>query len=204
MRVAKSRIFQSTHPSRGATVGKSGSGTNSQISIHAPLTGCDAYRPDMRRTNQHFNPRTPHGVRLFGTENISQTRIISIHAPLTGCDRESCEKTKQMFDFNPRTPHGVRLRQDGVKNSPRRISIHAPLTGCDVKVKLVGVRVWISIHAPLTGCDGSPLATRSNAFLFQSTHPSRGATIHNAAPVSGTFEFQSTHPSRGATLAPKT
>ena len=146
--------------------------------------------------------------------------------------------------FNPRTPHGVRpgdvlqLRLFMVFQSthPSRgatidstcyvgglvISIHAPLTGCDTTCECSPASSGISIHAPLTGCDGSPLATRSNAFLFQSTHPSRGATLpeinHCAifvisihAPLTGCdrgqylwginiARFQSTHPSRGATV----
>ena len=100
--------------------------------------------------------------------------------------------------FNPRTPHGVRPGIDICKKQGKAISIHAPLTGCDVTANVFGVIFDISIHAPLTGCDGSPLATLSKAFLFQSTHPSRGATpmVWKHSII---VSFQSTHPSRGAT-----
>ncbi len=55
------------------------------------------------------------------------------------------------------------------------ISIHAPLAGCDLQVvKLINV-IIISIHAPLAGCDGTD-AEKDAQTLFQSTHPSRGAT----------------------------
>ena len=57
------RTFQSTHPLRGATKSRIMSRLKVQISIHAPLAGCD------RATT-----RLPSWVS------------ISIHAPLAGCD----------------------------------------------------------------------------------------------------------------------
>ena len=58
-----SRIFQSTHPLRGATIiGKRGP-KHGSISIHAPLAGCDLSRPFPPPPSRHFNPRTPCGVR---------------------------------------------------------------------------------------------------------------------------------------------
>ena len=62
------------------------------------------------------------------------------------------------------------------------------------------VDVGISIHAPREGCDPIPSGLVSNAVLFQSTHPVRGATIvlrHQIIKI----PFQSTHPVRGATIA---
>ncbi len=69
---------------------KMGAGTNVQnISIHAPLTGCDV-RPQ----------------KMGAGTNVQN---ISIHAPLTGCDHFIGMLPEEMKDFNPRTPHGVRL-----------------------------------------------------------------------------------------------
>ena len=59
------RIFQSTHPMRGATLRKQLGSLPGDISIHAPHAGCDA----------DVNQR-------------SRSREISIHAPHAGCDRE--------------------------------------------------------------------------------------------------------------------
>ena len=79
-------IFQSTHPLRGATAVLRRIRLNLSISIHAPLAGCDDSRKDFffpffaisihaplagcdllsrrsRKLRQHFNPRTPCGVR---------------------------------------------------------------------------------------------------------------------------------------------
>ena len=145
--------FQSTHPVGGATRHFALSLQGAKISIHAPLTGCDAshcsglYRPS------HFNPRTPHGVRpkvpngaqakaLFQSTHPSRGathdqdhqnrhQMISIHAPLTGCDGRKYSFGQRFAHFNPRTPHGVRPEEA------------------------------VNPTGPL---------------IFQSTHPSRGAT----------------------------
>ena len=104
----------------------------SQISIHAPLTGCD--------TN----------VQIAD----NQWNDISIHAPLTGCDIATSSSYAHIANFNPRTPYG--MRQNGFKfhYDDFFISIHAPLTGCDSDTMIRNVEFCcISIHAPLTGCD---------------------------------------------------
>ena len=80
----------------------------------------------------------------------------------------------------------------------------------------------ISIHAPIVGCDMACFIQQLATLIFQSTHPSWGATqdyikelkeeaISIHAPIVGCDEeqkvillsltrFQSTHPSWGATL----
>ena len=125
------RIFQSTHPSRGATYSKLNIYQGFLISIHAPLTGCDADWFNVSGVAADFNPRTPHGVRQT-SKPATTTTTISIHAPLTGCDVCFQQLYCSVGHFNPRTPHGVRRK-------------------------------------------GQPLA---RLYLqFQSTHPSRGATL---------------------------
>ena len=78
--------FQSTHPLRGATAGSDARPGTVDISIHAPLAGCDSV--DQR-----------HGLGA----------AISIHAPLAGCDTVSILFMPRVTYFNPRTPCGVRL-----------------------------------------------------------------------------------------------
>ena len=169
-------VFQSTHPLRGATPGDQALFKQRGISIHAPLAGCDRdeavlcdYLDKFQSTHplrgatarglaagcklEHFNPRTPCGVRrrtdfhparhgrfqsthpLRGATaqwaNINKLFKISIHAPLAGCDL-------------------LPARQD----QEATISIHAPLAGCDQRGKGgAGIALVISIHAPLAGCD---------------------------------------------------
>ena len=57
---------------------------------------------------------------------------------------------------------------------------------------------YISIHAPRAGCDTTPAKSSLSFFLFQSTHPVRGATVCRVCSTSSML-FQSTHPVRGAT-----
>ena len=102
------------------------------------------------------------------------------------------------------------------------ISIHAPLAGSDFIRWLRFIFCHISIHAPLAGSDLEPKHITFSAWVFQSTLPSRGATVkellagqieYNFNPRSPRGErqwfsllllkkdrFQSTLPSRGATV----
>ena len=148
-----SKQFQSTHPLRGATIPGVSERTYTDISIHAPLAGCDLPRGHRRPRQKDFNPRTPCGVRPLDAYTCRCSMCISIHAPLAGCDN-------------------YRL-QDVLCGD---ISIHAPLAGCDAKNAadeivvtlfqsthplrgattrhlLVSFQNYISIHAPLAGCD---------------------------------------------------
>ena len=76
--------------------------------------------------------------------------------------------------------------------------IHAPLAGCDVAQEII-CRIHHNFN-PRTPRGVRPLAACVSVMRsrFQSTHPSRGATVR---PVVAGFQpkFQSTHPSRGAT-----
>ena len=122
--------FQSTHPLRGATINITRIQSINRISIHAPLAGCDRIKQQKDYLTQHFNPRTPCGVRrtqrtklingkifqsthpLRGATTIfiqaNNTIAISIHAPLAGCDILNHAHQQEENDFNPRTPCGVR------------------------------------------------------------------------------------------------
>ena len=171
------------------------------ISIHAPLAGCDRPCNTFRYARLHFNPRTPCGVRQIllqvpyfrltfqsthplrgATRNIRDSKndmTISIHAPLAGCD----SWRYNYFDYFS-------------------ISIHAPLAGCDydrhaddhrhrhfnprtpcgvrpAPVHLLANYAGISIHAPLAGCDARGKIFAFCRSQFQSTHPLRGATLHD-------------------------
>ena len=150
-----------------------------QISIHAPLTGCDPMRAQwflyvqifqsthplrdatknlntVVETILDFNPRTPYGMRPQ-----------EYMADKLGC-----------HNFNPRTPYGMRrlLRSSNIGSQVFQ-STH-PLRDATVSKILCAIRKWyfnprtpygmrhkrkiakqvreeISIHAPLTGCDVS-------------------------------------------------
>ena len=86
-KVLKSAEFQSTHPLRDATNDKFDKDAKLEISIHAPLTGCDDRCMIKWYNVYNFNPRTPYGMRQIKDGIASCLVPISIHAPLTGCDR---------------------------------------------------------------------------------------------------------------------
>ena len=75
-----------------------------------------------------------------------------------------------------------------------------PLRGAPSGQLIKIAALHISIHAPLAGCDVGCRSPPYQSFLFQSTHPLRGATITIAESVPAVI-FQSTHPLRGATLS---
>ena len=124
-------VFQSTHPLRGATIDQKGKepkvvhfnprtpcgvrrvvgrvwGIPAQISIHAPLAGCDCLPRRSPRRPGNFNPRTPCGVRPTVEYVTRKDFDISIHAPLAGCDLRTPTPNALRIYFNPRTPCGVR------------------------------------------------------------------------------------------------
>ena len=151
--------FQSTHPLRGATQIVCVYCGAIDISIHAPLAGCDAPTFNLAFSGLNFNPRTPCGVRLFFCLRMGYDLHISIHAPLAGCD----------FAAN-------------ATDATQKISIHAPLAGCDRRER-PNTPILTSFQSthPLRGAtinSAAPSATR----IFQSTHPLRGAT-HAVVPA---------------------
>ena len=145
--------FQSTHPSRGATVMNINVNSKTEISIHAPLAGCDTRPACPSCPSHYFNPRTPRGVRRTNGTPMRWLFTISIHAPLAGCDQHGGGRCAPFADFNPRTPRGVRLLMWSVFSIwPRFQSTH-PLRGATKYDDRRFKRMLISIHAPLAGCD---------------------------------------------------
>ena len=104
----RSRLFQSTHPVRGATNALIHPRATVAISIHAPREGCDLTVGSAILPGDLF--QSTHPVRGATLVLVRQPvrRGISIHAPREGCDS------------------GLMV-SDG--RSP--ISIHAPREGCD-------------------------------------------------------------------------
>ena len=156
--------FQSTHPLRGATTDKSVTIQTGDISIHAPLAGCDGSfvfpspvhhrfqsthplrgatrrKKTFRRQAPNFNPRTPCGVRHGGL---------------------LCRFPRR--DFNPRTPCGVRRRHFAVVFPPMGFQSTHPLRGATNGLEGVDDSFDISIHAPLAGCDSKNVQRKLHFF----------------------------------------
>ena len=170
--------FQSTHPLRGAT------------------RAC-VFR-QLRR--EHFNPRTPCGVRHFAAGGMfddvpfqsthplrgatclknpvaTNACAISIHAPLAGCDSGRRVVKPPRAHFNPRTPCGVRPVASMQASQNSQFQSTHPLRGATF-LSMGGQKGNpISIHAPLAGCDTRTRSSSRKYRSFQSTHPLRGATF---------------------------
>ena len=148
------KIFQSTHPARGATVSIGFKFPMFRISIHAPREGCD-------------ESEGPHGAPPF----------ISIHAPREGCDSSfSANPYSHIRDFNPRTPRGVRRMSRSDRRAPRGFQSTHPARGATAADAPTPPHPCISIHAPREGCDLDMYNAYKELGGFQSTHPARGAT----------------------------
>ena len=102
-------IFQSTQPKRAATLYFDVGFRDGIISIHAAQEGCDltaiefinvvltfqSTQPKRAATargkciicrHNHFNPRSPRGLRPATAAGMANALIISIHAAQEGCD----------------------------------------------------------------------------------------------------------------------
>ena len=168
--------FQSTHPSRGATVAYRFVDDRNGFQSTHPSRGATCSSGQRPAGWRRFNPRTPRGVRheqywndrferLFQSTHPSRgaTRIrrldvhinqVSIHAPLAGCDKIGRGDTYSFQCFNPRTPRGVRLFRTAYSACRMGFNPRTPR----------GVRPDIA-------------AMEREIKEFQSTHPSRGATM---------------------------
>ena len=129
--------------------------TEINISIHAPLAGCDAKRHNQHGDKTHFNPRTPCGVRPFRVPVDTHSIEFQSTHPLRGATSP--------FPLGRFFAH---------------ISIHAPLAGCDAVACAIHREAgsFQSTH-PLRGATAFHRRV-SLAERFQSTHPLRGATVY--------------------------
>ena len=168
-------VFQSTHPSRGATA--------TETTVHV--------------VGKFQSTHPSRGATVFCRLFVLRLRV-SIHAPLAGCDSSTVRGRPYFHGFNPRTPRGV--RPDAVQDARRDAVFQSthPSRGATVRCARVRRPADVSIHAPLAGCDLRAYTDGYRKEVFQSTHPSRGAT-ERVTDMLLWCMFQSTHPSRGAT-----
>jgi len=100
--------FQSTHPSRGATKQRQVAFIAQLISIHAPLTGCDASFRSISSPILSFQSTHPsRGATRLMDHQVGVRRFQSTH-PSRGATAMTMASAERPRDFNPRTPHGVR------------------------------------------------------------------------------------------------
>ena len=169
-------IFQSTHPSWGATSAES----------------------DCLIQYQFQSTHPSWGATLKYLLYPSFWTSISIHAPIVGCDfRRVCVFLSFSY-FNPRTHRGVRPSSAVIIVIWLQFQSTHPSWGATTACESSFHPLIISIHAPIVGCDLNSFKVLPSVTLFQSTHPSWGATLIHLFPTFPLL-FQSTHPSWGAT-----
>ena len=100
--------FQSTLPARGATALANPQRSGEDISIHAPRTGSDRYHSTLRVNPIYFNPRSPHGERLFTIPFIALTSDFNPRSPHGERRPTLSFRPRHGGYFNPRSPHGER------------------------------------------------------------------------------------------------
>ena len=140
--------------------------------------GCDPGRhPKGVRPQNHFNPRTPCGVRRQRRERDHVQSPISIHAPRVGCDARSAAISGNTSSFQSTHPvwdatingsalvasyslfqstHPVWGATAGCTGLPGLEMYFNPRTPCGVRLDSCHIRgknSRISIHAPRVGCD---------------------------------------------------
>ena len=126
---------------------------------------------------------------------------VSIHAPREGCDHGRHCGCVSCACFNSRTPGGVRLTRGGYGRHHGTVSIHAPREGCDSSSTArwrFGSR--FNSRTP-GGVRHLADAEEGGIWVFQFTHPGRGATSSREIGCPPSV-FQFTHPGRGATTSP--
>ena len=172
-------------------------GKATQISIHAPLAGCDYTEALGETVTYEFQSTHPlRGATAYPPRPWPNGRFQSTH-PLRGATRRLRRNARHRAHFNPRTPCGVRprsifprrYRPDFNPRTPCGVRRHGgslrqrhgdfnPRTPCGVRLgKVATVTIGtISIHAPLAGCDNKNPSIQERYHRFQSTHTLRGAT----------------------------
>ena len=152
-RACPSWTFQPTLPARGATSNLSMSAFASSISTHAPRTGSDSNLLYRRGFLPYFNPRSPHGERLYSWRMVGNVAYFNPRSPHGERRITAHCRLCRCTHFNPRSPHGERLVELNKSESIRGISTHAPRTGSDCGFDCFYLLLGISTHAPRTGSD---------------------------------------------------
>jgi len=147
--------FQSTHPTRGATVYVLPIFHFNVISIHAPYAGCDKLFRYHKFHVCDFNPRTLRGVRHMGINVSTIYEYISIHAPYAGCD--NCPSVRKTVFERFQSTHPTRGATCGQNRFACCACYFNPRT--------------------LRGVRRCKFGYSRNTDTFQSTHPTRGATL---------------------------
>ena len=162
----------------------------------------------------YFNPRALCGARLKRRTKSANAAGISIHAPYAGRDVKGIIKSAADLNFNPRALCGARLRKAEYYNKSLAISIHAPYAGRDAKQGFFCPALRYFNPRALCGARQTLFMRKTDADVFQSTRPMRGATKFEAevtrfivisihAPYAGRDSLSTAYPVPPANFNPR-
>ncbi len=95
-----------------------------EVSIHAPVIGCESLVETSPIDWTSFNPRTRDWVRIILSANSFKVSV-SIHAPVIGCELKAQKKLKITL-----------------------VSIHAPVIGCEFMQRFDYMAIWFQSTHP--------------------------------------------------------
>ena len=145
------------------------------ISIHAPRMGCDFIYNRRTPQGNHFNPRTPYGVRLTECAFVTVGNKFQSTHPVWGATWLIVLYTG-MRPFQSTHPVWGATVYSCDADQGREISIHAPRMGCDrIASALLAHMMDFNPRTPY-GVRPLNLLTIRPPRTFQSTHPVWGAT----------------------------
>ena len=168
--------FQSTHPSWGATMKNVYGIFKNEISIHAPIVGCDlaicagtmpkdlfqSTHPSWGATSQHV-----WVWRALQFQSTHPSWGATLFLYFCQLDNDEFQSTHPSW--------GATVMCWGFYNVIVFQSTH-PSWGATVYTPFNVSLPVISIHAPIVGCDCIVIFNPFSLSRFQSTHPSWGAT----------------------------
>ena len=147
------KVFQFTHPGRGATVHSPCMLYHSCSFNSRTPGGVRRLRISFKRGNGSFNSRTPGGVRRCRNVSSSVRAEFQFTHPGRGATSSRSWRELSTSCFNSRTPGGVRHMQNQLISSQVQFQFTHPGRGATREHTTPGAREPVSIHAPREGCD---------------------------------------------------
>ncbi len=161
--IRQQAAFQSTLPARGAT--------------KSTAVGF--------RSQQHFNPRSPHGERQPGLSISPVIFYFNPRSPHGERHFRPSMRSRAFWYFNPRSPHGERHVQNALTRECGSFQPTLPARGATLQAHQGLQHQGISTHAPRTGSDTPRSGSAIERAIFQPTLPARGATAKHLQSYSG-------------------
>ena len=191
-------MFQSTRPTWGATVPDSLPERQELFQSTRPTWGATQWRRYPARDAAFQSTRPTWGATpiYHSTEQRSE---VSIHAPHVGRDRLPATYAARFGRFNPRAPRGARRTSARLTRRFRSFNPRASRGARQRTVRRSVARLTFQSTRPTWGATIDQAAGHPEARSFNPRAP-RGARLQSTHAAPWNISFQSTRPTWGATL----